>query len=122
MLLKRTVIVVVILLAIAMWVDADETLADVSFRLWNRMSQDDRVLYVHAMMHMSENLMLFAEFQEEWSAHRYIRSVTSIQYSVGDVVDLITEWYRRNPDSRGMPIAYVYMAVSVQDQHNRRRR
>lgn len=92
------------------------SLEDWAYDQWSSMSETQKVSVVWAFMHLEENQIGYAAFLGLDEAYDFLTALRTVGLSVGEVVDLISDYYRRYPDKRHEPVAIVYMRVGIRSQ------
>lgn len=110
---KALLFLVLVLVAVTAFAQIE----DWGRREWESWSEYDRATFVAGMMHKEENMRLVAEIYPltkhvfQWLDRISIRRLT-----VGEVVDMISAWYKLHPEDGDMPIALVYEFIAIREQ------
>lgn len=116
----KKVIWFLIIASVVMTIVEATPMEDWAYDEWVGFSQTQQVAIVWAFMHFEENQKAFARYLGRTDAYNFINDMSTVDLSVGQIVDLISDYYRRWPERRREPIATVYMAIGIWSQELRR--
>ena len=89
---------------------------DVGHREWQEWTPGERSFFVGGMMQMEEHLKTFAQYSGEDHIARWLGQLSTVSLSVNQLVDLISEFYRRDPANRVYNLSEVYSLLALREQ------
>lgn len=92
------------------------SIMDVGFRQWQEWTPAERSFFVGGMMQMEEHLKTFAQYAGEEGIARWLGQLSTVNLSVSQLVDLISEFYRRDPENRRYNLSEVYSLLAIREQ------